>query len=120
MRSGLGHHPSMIDQILILFNLLSFTAYGFSCLCSQAMRREFARYQLSKFRVLNGTLQLAAALALSIGLCYPPLVVIASTGIALQMLAGVAVRRWIQDSWLQCTPAIFYCILNTYLAFVSL
>ena len=110
----------MIDQILILFNLISFTAYGTSCLRSQSMRLEFIRYGLNKFRVLNGCLQLAASLGLAIGLIYPLLAGLASAGLALQMLAGIIVRKWIQDSWLQCAPAIFYGILNSYLAFIYL
>ena len=110
----------MIDQILIIFNIISFAAYGISCLRSQAMRREFTRYGLNKFRVLNGYLQLAASLGLTIGLIFPLLAGLASGGLALQMLAGIIVRRWIKDSWLQCAPAIFYGILNSYLALTYL
>lgn len=111
------HLDSMIDHILIIFNILSFTAYGFSCLKAKSMRREFRRYGLAKFRVVNGLLQLAAALGLTIGLIFPPLLVFASGGLALQMLAGIIVRRRIQDSWLQCFPALIYCVLNTFLVF---
>ena len=105
----------MIDQILIIFNIVSFTVYGFSCLYAQSMRAEFNRYGLAKYRALNGTLQLAAAVGLCIGYAVPLLTVLACGGLALQMLAGIVVRRWIHDSWLQCFPALFYCGINTYL-----
>lgn len=43
--------------ILILFCSLSFFAYGFSCLYSQRMVTEFARYRLSRYRTVTGILQ---------------------------------------------------------------
>ena len=79
------------------------------------MHAEFTRYGLAKYRALTGILQISAALGLCIGYVLPILTVLACGGLALQMLAGIVVRRWIQDSWLQCLPAIFYCAVNTYL-----
>ena len=93
----------MIDHILILFNIVSFTAYGIQLFVrTESMHAEFTRYGLSKYRVTDGILQLTAAIGLTIGYVWPLLVVLASGGLALQMLAGIVVRRWIRDSWFQC------------------
>lgn len=101
---------------LILFCSLSFFAYGFSCLYSQQMVADFARYRLSGYRRLTGVLQIAAAFGLLLGLIVPWIAGLASAGLALQMAFGLGVRIKVRDRWFQCLPAGFYMIVCFYLA----
>ena len=101
---------------LMVFCTLSFFGYGFSCLYSQRMVTEFARYRLSRFRQLTGGLQIAAATGLLLGFVVPWIGGLASAGLALQMACGLGVRLRIHDPWYQCLPAGFYMILCYYLS----
>jgi hypothetical protein len=85
------------------------------------MKIEFIRYGLDDKRKLVGTLQLAGALGLILGYVYSPLVCLFSAlGLCLLMLLGFGVRLKIRDSVLQSTPALFYAVLNGYIALVIL
>ena len=98
-----------------LFCALSFVGYGASCLWTTYMVREFTRYGLAQFRVLTGILQLLGATGLVLGLWWPLIGLLASTGLALQMLCGFAVRLKIRDGALRSAPALFYALLNSWL-----
>ncbi|TQE96890.1 MAG: hypothetical protein FKY71_16400 [Spiribacter salinus] len=102
--------------MLNLFSALSFYGFGLACLSTEAMRAEFARYHLDRYRAITGWLQLAGATGLVVGIWLPAVGFAAALGISLQMLAGFGVRIYIRDKWLQCFPAAFYCILNAGLA----
>jgi hypothetical protein len=103
------------------FTAVSFYLYGFSCLRSARMVAEFERYGLARFRALTGCLQLAGALGLTFGIWgYPLLGFWAAAGLSLQMAFGVAVRLRIGDSCWECLPALFYCALNGYIAYLFL
>ena len=78
---------------------------------------EFTRFGLARFRIIVGATQLMAALGLLIGLQAPVIGLVASGGLALQMLLGVGVRIAIKDSFLQTLPASLYLVLNSYLFF---
>ena len=79
------------------------------------MVREFERFGLGSYRQLIGGTQLLAAAGLLLSFAYPICGLIASGGLALQMLMGFGVRLKIKDSVLQASPALFYFALNTYL-----
>lgn len=106
--------------MLIGFSALSFFGYGLACIWSLHMKNEFARYGLARFRVVVGILQVLGAMGLLVGYAYPMITLIASVGLALQMLLGVGVRVKIRDSILQTTPAFAYFVLNGYIAFETL
>lgn len=100
----------------IVFTSLSFLAYGASCLLAQRMQAEFARYGLARFRTLTGVLEILGAIGLLVGLAVPLPGFMAASGLTLLMLGGVAVRVRIRDSFLQMLPAVFYLLLNGYIA----
>lgn len=103
-----------------ILSMSAFVIYGLSCMFSKRMVLEFDRYGLSKFRFLTGLLQFLAAVALFIGFFLPYLTTVASFGLALQMILGVGLRLKIKDSFLQTFPAIFFCILNVFICYLSL
>lgn len=95
----------------MLFCALSFYLYGWSCLKTKYMIREFKRYRLAEFRVLTGNLQLLGATGLIVGLFIPTIGGVAAAGLSLQMACGLGVRIRIGDSWFRCLPAIIYMII---------
>jgi hypothetical protein len=97
---------------------ISFFGFGGYCLVSEAMRREFKRYGLSRYRKMTGWLQMAGAAGLMIGWVVPWVGMAAATGLSLQMLAGLGVRLSIRDPWYKCLPAFFYFMLNALLAWM--
>ena len=97
--------------ISVLFCAVSFYIYGWSCLKTKYMAREFKRYRLSGFRKLTGILQLLGATGLILGLAYKPVAGFAAAGLSLQMACGLGVRIGIKDEWYQCIPAAFYMIV---------
>ena len=103
--------------ILICFSALSFMGYGFSCLFSSHMTAEFKRYQLEKFQVLTGLLQILGAAGLLVGLALPLVGMIAAAGLAVQMLLGFCVRLKIKDSLLQASPSFIFMWINAYLSY---
>ncbi len=105
----------MYIKLLILFTAISFIIFGFNCLFSTKMQREFRRYGLEKFRISTGLLQIAGSLGLIVGLKYPSILLLASAGLALLMLMGVITRVIIKDKLIQLLPAIFYLCICLYL-----
>lgn len=100
---------------LVGFSAISFVCYGISCLMSERLAGEFERFGLRGYRKVTGILQLLAAVGLLVGFAYPVCGLIASGGLALQMLLGFGVRLKVRDSLIQSAPALFYCALNAYL-----
>jgi len=100
----------------IIFAIASFLFFGSSCLLFPRMRTEFQRYGIPQFRVVTGVLQILGAIGLLVGFYVAWLGLASSIGLFLLMSAGVVVRRWIKDSWLQSIPAIFYMLLSASLA----
>ena len=105
----------MLETFAIV-SAVSFLFFGTSCLLTQAMRAEFVRYGLSRFRVLTGYLQLLGAAGLFAGLWWTPIGAAAAAGLALLMVFGVGARQRIGDPWPQQVPAAFYAVLNAILA----
>lgn len=102
----------MLLKIALLFSAVSFVLFGVSCLISPFMVAEFKRYQLSKYRVLTGILQLLGSVALFLGLKYTVLGIFGAAGLGLLMLLGFITRIRIKDSFLQSFPSFFYMVLN--------
>jgi len=95
---------------------MSFLFYGIGCFTSRHLQREFVRFGFSPQRKLIGLLQILGSLGLIGGYWFPPLGLAAASGLSLMMLVGVLVRIKIRDSLLKTIPAIFYSLVNAYLA----
>lgn len=80
------------------------------------MKREFKRYRMERFRTLVGYLEFAGGTGLLIGLFYPGLIAISSSGLALLMLLGTIIRIRARDPWLEILPAIFLMLINAYIS----
>lgn len=103
---------------LIFFSAISFIFFGVGCFLAPRMKIEFLRYGLEKQRNLVGVLQLLGGVGLVIGYYYNSLLILISAScLSLLMLLGFGVRLKIKDSVVQSTPALFYAILNAYIAF---
>ena len=91
--------------------------FGFNCFYSKFIISEFDRYDLSKFRKLTGFLQLIGALGLLIGLYLSPIILLlASTGLFLLMIAGFIVRLKIKDNFIKSSPSFGFAALNLFIA----
>ncbi|ALM07067.1 hypothetical protein SB49_04060 [Sediminicola sp. YIK13] len=104
--------------LLTFFSSFSFLFFGIGCFFSPRMKLEFMRYGLNKQqRWLTGALQLLGSTGLFLGLMMSPFLCFVSTiGLFILMLLGLWVRIKIKDSVLQSSPALFYALLNLYLA----
>ena len=96
---------------------LSFIYFGIGCLTSDFIISEFVRYDLVKFRVLTGVLQLLGAAGLLIGFYFnPKILLFAATCLGLLMICGFIVRISISDSFLKCLPSFSFALLNLSIA----
>ena len=64
--------------------------------------------------------QFLGSTGLLLGFVYNPLWSVASLGLALLMLCGLAVRIRSKDSLWVSLPALFYMVLNAYIFFCSI
>jgi uncharacterized membrane protein len=103
---------------LIWFSSLAFIFFGINCFISEFIIKEFNRYGLPKFRKITGFLQIAGAIGLLIGLYYSPaLLLFASGGLAILMLAGFVVRLKIKDNFIKSSPSLTFAAINLFIAF---
>lgn len=106
--------------ILVFFVAISFIYYGINCLYSKTMKSEFERYDLKKFRILTGILQLLGGTGLIVGYFFSEVLVLtAAFGLFLLMTAGFAVRLRLKDSAQQSAPSLIYAILSLYIVYES-
>jgi hypothetical protein len=105
-----------LKHAIILFSALSFLAYGTGCFTSGYLASEFERYGFSRQRRMIGILQICGAATLVTGLWLPLAGKAGAGGLALMMLFAIAVRIRIRDSFLQTMPAIFFFLMNAWLA----
>ena len=113
----------MIIAHTILIGLIgfSFLYYGVSCLSSNFMIEEFARFGLSTTqRKITGVAQIIGGLGVVTGFFYRPLQISALIGISLLMLLGWGVRLRIKDGFIASLPAFSFFVINAYLAFYLL
>jgi len=100
---------------LVLFSSGCFLIYGSRSLFTHSMQQEFERFGLANLRQLTGTLEIAGAGGLMLGLFVPMLGCLAAGGLSLLMLLGFLVRLKIKDGALRAFPALFFMALNLYL-----
>ncbi len=108
----------MFLNAVIVFSAVSFLVFGLSCLFSDFMVLEFKRYQLSKYRVVTGVLQLIGSAGLLVGFKWMPIAILSAAGLSLLMLLGFITRIRIKDSFLQSFPSFFYMVLNLVITFL--
>jgi len=84
---------NLIYHVLSVLTSTLFIFYGASCLWSAAMKAEFERFGLSRYRLLSGVLEILGALGLALGFFFPSLRVAAASGLALLM-----VQLWFAES----------------------
>lgn len=101
-------------EVLRALSMLLFFYYGVSVLVSDAMVREFEKFGLLRFRRLTGVLEVLGAAGLLVGYFVPPLVIVASGGLALLMVLGVAVRLRAGPPVTDAVPALVMLIINAY------
>ena len=102
-------------QISKILSIVLFLYYGTGCLVSQSMVAEFERFGLARFRRLTGALEVMGALGLLAGYFFPPLVLIASGGLTLLMVLGVATRIRVRDSVVEMLPALILLMVNLFI-----
>jgi len=94
---------------------VSFLFYGWSCIYSKRMAREFDRFQLSKLRLLIGSLEIAGAAGILVGYQVPILGFLSTLGLAVLMAAGVVLRLRLKDPFLDIVPAAFFMCLAAWI-----
>ena len=94
---------------------LSFLLFGWGCLASPSMFREFARFNLSSFRILAGVLEMLGGLGLLVGLWAPAIGVFSAAGLMIMMAVGVTVRVRAGDSLPLMAPAGLCALVNLYI-----
>ncbi|WP_029489591.1 DoxX family protein [Aquimarina agarivorans] len=99
--------------VITWLSSLSFIYFGISCFTSDFIIAEFKRYKLPKYRKLTGILQLLGAVGLLFGLyLFPVLLLLASFGLFLLMVAGFIVRIKIKDNFVESSPSFIFASLN--------
>ncbi len=106
-------------EILRALSLLTFLFYGCACVFAGSMEAEFQRFGLSHMRVLVGSLELLGALGLLAGYFHAPLVAVASGGLCLLMVLGVAARIRVGDPFVEALPALTLCLVNAFIFAVA-
>lgn len=107
-------------KISVLLSSSAFIVYVVDYFRSPQMKNEFKRFGMEKLGLLIVLLQLLGAIGLLVGLFYDAILVIASLGLALLMLAGLIVRIISKDSLRSCMPALFFLCLNAYIGWATL
>ena len=108
-----------LRSLLALCTGTAFVAYGLSCLRSEAMKAEFRRFGLERFRMLTGVLEVLGGLGLLVGLLWPLAMWLSSGGLALLMMLGISVRVRVNDSFTQTLPALVLMLVNGFILFAS-
>jgi hypothetical protein len=103
--------------VLTWFSSLAFVYFGINCFYSKFIIDEFKRYKLPNYRKLTGFLQLLGAAGLLFGLYLIPIVLLlASMGLCILMLAGFIVRIKIKDNFIKSSPSFTFAALNLFIA----
>ncbi|MCX6482985.1 MAG: DoxX family protein [Mycobacterium sp.] len=107
-------------QILKPLSAILFLYYGAAVLFSNAMVTEFEQFGLPNFRKLTGILELLGAAGLIAGYFIPPLVVVASGGLALLMVLGLAVRFRSRSTLPDSLAALAMLLINLFICTYAL
>ena len=114
-----------LDKIIILqvaltiISSFSFLYYSASFFLNDGMKEEFERYDLTKYRILIGLLQLLGGLGLLVGLIWRPILITSSGGLALLMLIGFSIRLKMKDGFFLSLPSFILMIINLYICLVA-
>ena len=106
---------SITYQACKVLSILLFLYYGTGCLVSGAMVAEFKRFGLGRFRRLTGGLEVLGAVGLLMGYVIPALVIVASGGLTLLMVLGIAVRIRVRDTLVEMLPAFVLMLVNLFI-----
>lgn len=106
-----------IFEVLVIISSFSFFSYGVAYFTSSHMKEEFVRFGLAKFGTLTAVLEISGGTGLLVGLLVPPLLLLASGGLAILMLLGVGTRLKVGDPLVVILPAFFFFLLNSYIFF---
>jgi hypothetical protein len=96
-------------------SVAAFLFYGIACLLSPKLEVEFTRYQLARWRVMVGWLEIAGAVGLVVGQWFPLLKVAAAAGLVLLMLCGLWARWRVRDPWYAMAPAFVLAVVNFFI-----
>ncbi len=112
-----GHLRSLpsFTGIAEVLSIAVFGWYGMTCLLSDRMVGEFERFRLAPFRVLTGTLQVAASVGMIAGQFYRPLLLLCAGGLATMMLLAVITRIVIKDPLYAAIPALALFGINLFI-----
>lgn len=99
----------------IVLSASLFLFYGLLCLFSDGMMAEFERFGLARYRRLTGALEVLGAVGLLAGFFVPPILLLASGGLALLMVLGVITRVRVGDSLLETLPALLLLVVNAFI-----
>lgn len=107
------HAATALSVIVFLF-------YGTSCLFADGMKAEFARFGLSRVRLLTGVLEVLGALGLVAGQFINELAIFSAAGLALLMALGLVTRIRLRDPLLEMLPAGVLMLVNAFIAWQAL
>jgi uncharacterized membrane protein YphA (DoxX/SURF4 family) len=104
----------MVDYflVLVLFQGLSFVAYGINSFISKRMKSEFQRWNLKKDRKAIASCQLIGGVALLFGLEWNIMLVLSSCFLGAMMLVAIVVRIKAKDNISDILPAFAYLVLS--------
>ena len=105
----------IINIVAILMSSLSFLIYGAMLLKLESMQLEFKRFQLEKFMILTGILELLGGAGLLVGFYIDFILLFSSAGLGLLMFFAFLVRLKMKDSFLVSLPSLFFMVLNFYI-----
>ena len=106
---------SLTYQVAKVLSILFFLYYGLGCLCSDSMVAEFRRFGLDRVRRLTGGLEVLGALALLVGYVVPVRGLVASSGLTVLMILGLATRVRVRDPLVEMIPAFGLMVVNLYI-----
>ena len=98
-----------------VLSIVLFLYYGLTGLFTDARVAEFERFGLSRFRKLTGSLEVLGALGLLFGYVVPVLTLLASGGLTLMMILGLATRLRVRDPFAAMLPALALMLVNFYI-----
>ena len=103
---------------LTILNSIIFFIYGSLCIFNEHMVDEFKEFNLSKYRIMTGILEICGALGSLIGyFWYSPLYIFSTTGLAVLMFLGVYTRIRVKQPLQKSTQAFSLFLLNTFLSY---
>ena len=105
---------------LVIFSSASFFVYGITFFTSSKMKDEFIRFGMEKQGISVAVLQIIGASGLLIGLMSNFILLISAFGFVLMMFFGISVRIKIKDPYSAMLPALFFLLLNLYIALEAL